>query len=180
MNEKHVRRKLSGILSADAAGYSRLMQEDEASTIRRLEDSKELMTNHIQQYRGRVVDAPGDNLLAEFGSVVNATECGQGKRIVVLAEKLDAAHAVDWGLADEAVPDGTAVGGRLEMARRAASLPPNGVRLCKAAINAHANALNATASHADMDQFALTQNSEDCAEGLRAFLEKSDPAFTGR
>jgi enoyl-CoA hydratase/carnithine racemase len=56
------------------------------------------------------------------------------------------------------------------MARRAAALPPNGVRLCKAVINAHANALNAVASHADMDQFALTQNSEDCAEGLQAFL----------
>jgi adenylate cyclase len=75
MNEKRAKRKLSGILSADAVGYSRLMQEDETSTIRRLEDSKELMTNHIQQYRGRVVDAPGDNLLAEFGSVVDATEC---------------------------------------------------------------------------------------------------------
>jgi adenylate cyclase len=75
MNEKRAKRKLSGILSADAVGYSRLMQEDEASTIRRLEDSKELMTTHIQQYRGRVVDAPGDNLLAEFGSVVDATEC---------------------------------------------------------------------------------------------------------
>ena len=75
MDERRAKRKLSGILSADAMGYSRLMQEDEASTIRRLEDSKELMTNHIQQYRGRVVDAPGDNLLAEFGSVVDATEC---------------------------------------------------------------------------------------------------------
>jgi enoyl-CoA hydratase/carnithine racemase len=52
--------------------------------------------------------------------------------------------------------------------------------MCKAAINAHANALNAAASHADMDQFALTQNSEDCAEGLRAFLGKRDPVFTGR
>jgi adenylate cyclase len=51
------------------------MQEDESSTIRSLEDSKELMTKLIQQYRGRVVDAPGDNLLAEFGSVVDATEC---------------------------------------------------------------------------------------------------------
>ena len=75
MNERRAKRKLSGILSADATGYSRLMQADEASTIRRLEDSKALMTNHIQQYRGRVVDAPGDNLLAEFGSVVDATEC---------------------------------------------------------------------------------------------------------
>ena len=98
----------------------------------------------------------------------------------MLAEKLNAARAVDWGLADEAVPDGTTVETALEMARRAASLPPNGVRLCKAAINAHANALNATASHADMDQFALTQNSEDCTEGLRAFIEKRDPVFTGR
>ncbi len=93
----------------------------------------------------------------------------------MLAEKLNAARALDWGLADEEVPDGTAVGAALEMARRAASLPPNGVRLCKVAINAHA-----TASNVVIDQFALTQKSEDCAEGLRAFLGKRDPVFTGR
>lgn len=75
MIEERTRRKLSGILSADAVGYSRLMQDDEALTIRTLEDIKEMMTNLIKQYRGRVVDAPGDNLLAEFGSVVDATEC---------------------------------------------------------------------------------------------------------
>jgi adenylate cyclase len=75
MTEERARRKLSGILSADAVGYSRLMQKDEESTIRTLADSKELMANLIQQYRGRVVDAPGDNLLAEFGSVVDAVEC---------------------------------------------------------------------------------------------------------
>jgi len=75
MTEERASRKLSGILSADAVGYSRLMEEDEASTIRTLEDSKKLISNLIQQYSGRVVDAPGDNLLAEFGSVVDATEC---------------------------------------------------------------------------------------------------------
>ena len=75
MGEERARRKLSGILSADAVGYSRLMQEDEALTILTLADSKELMAHFIQQYRGRVVDAPGDNMLAEFGSVVDATEC---------------------------------------------------------------------------------------------------------
>jgi enoyl-CoA hydratase/carnithine racemase len=101
----------------------------------------------------------------------------KAKRIVVLAEKLAAARAVDWGLADESVPDGTAVEAALETVRRAASLPPNGVRLCKAAINAHANALNETASHADMDQFTRTQNSEGCAEGLRAFMEKETPSL---
>ena len=75
MAEERARRKLSGILSADAVGYSRLMQDDEVSTIVTLADSKKLMVNLIKQYRGRVVDAPGDNLLAEFGSVVDATEC---------------------------------------------------------------------------------------------------------
>jgi enoyl-CoA hydratase/carnithine racemase len=118
-----------------------------------------------------------------WGSVPRITNLvgpARAKRIVILAEKLNAARAVDWGLADEVVPDGAVVEAALEMARRSASLPPNGVRLCKTAINAHANALNAATSHADMDQFALTQNSEDCAEGLRAFLEKRDPVFTGR
>jgi adenylate cyclase len=75
MTEERAKRQLSGILSADAVGYSRLMQEDEATTIRTLEDSKTLMSTLIQQFKGRVVDAPGDNLLAEFGSVVDATEC---------------------------------------------------------------------------------------------------------
>ena len=75
MTEERVRRKLTGILSADAVGYSRLMQEDEASTIRTLENSKKLMSELITQFKGRVVDAPGDNLLAEFGSVVDATDC---------------------------------------------------------------------------------------------------------
>ena len=75
MSEERARRKLRGILSTDAVGYSRLMQEDEASTIRSLEDSKKLMGTLIEQFQGRVVDAPGDNLLAEFSSVVDATEC---------------------------------------------------------------------------------------------------------
>ena len=75
MTEERAKRKLSGILSADAVGYSRLMQEDEAATIRNLEDSKILMSKLIEQFKGRVVDAPGDNLLAEFGSVVDAIEC---------------------------------------------------------------------------------------------------------
>ena len=75
MTEERTRRKLSAVLCADAVGYSRLMQEDEASTIRNLEDSKKLMSELIEQYKGRVVDAVGDNLLAEFSSVVDATEC---------------------------------------------------------------------------------------------------------
>jgi TolB-like protein/class 3 adenylate cyclase len=75
MNTQEVTRKLAAILSADVKGYSRLMGEDEKGTVRTLNAYKKVMTNLIQQRRGRVVDAPGDNVLAEFGSVVDAVEC---------------------------------------------------------------------------------------------------------
>jgi adenylate cyclase len=75
MTTQEVKRKLAAILSADVKGYSRLMGEDEEGTIRTLNTYKGAMSNLIQQQRGRVVDAPGDNVLAEFGSVVDAVRC---------------------------------------------------------------------------------------------------------
>jgi hypothetical protein len=68
-------RKLVAIFSTDVKGYSRLMGEDEVATIRTLTAYRTLMATLIQQHRGRVVDSPGDNLLAEFPSVVQAVEC---------------------------------------------------------------------------------------------------------
>src|SRR5215475_9355497 len=68
-------RRLAAILSADVQGYSRLMHEDETATIRTLTTYRGLMGSLIQQYRGRVVDDPGDNLLAEFRSIVEAVQC---------------------------------------------------------------------------------------------------------
>ena len=68
-------RKLAAIFSTDVAGYSRLMGDDEEATIRTLTAYRELISSLIQHYRGRVVDAPGDNLLAEFASVVDAVRC---------------------------------------------------------------------------------------------------------
>jgi class 3 adenylate cyclase len=67
-------RKLAAILSADVKGYSRLMGEDEEATIRTLTAYREEMATIIRQHRGRVVDSPGDNLLAEFVSVVDAVQ----------------------------------------------------------------------------------------------------------
>ena len=75
MPDKRLKRKLAAILSADVVGYSRLMSQDEVSTINTLTGHKEIMSNLIKRNRGRVVDAPGDNLLAEYGSVVDADEC---------------------------------------------------------------------------------------------------------
>src|SRR2546425_9349378 len=70
-----IERKLTAILSADVKGYSRLMGADEVATVRTLTVYREVMATLIQQHHGRVVDSPGDNLLAEFASVVDAVQC---------------------------------------------------------------------------------------------------------
>ena len=82
MAEEGVKRKLTAIFSADAKGYSRLMGEDEVGTVQVLKEYREIMADFIQKHRGRVVDSPGDNILAEFSSAVDAVKCAakiQGK-----------------------------------------------------------------------------------------------------
>jgi adenylate cyclase len=73
--ERTVQRRLTTILSADVKGYSRLMGTDEVATIRTLSAHREIMAALIRRYHGRVIDSPGDNLLAEFVSVVDAVQC---------------------------------------------------------------------------------------------------------
>ena len=75
MTQESFKRKLSAIFSADAVEYSRLMAEDEAATVKTIASYREIMASLIKQHRGRVVDSPGDNLLAEFSSVVDAVQC---------------------------------------------------------------------------------------------------------
>ena len=70
--EEGFKRKLAAILSADVEGYSRLMDDDEEATVRTLTAYRTAITDLVQQYRGRVVDSPGDNILAEFASVVDS------------------------------------------------------------------------------------------------------------
>ncbi len=69
------KRKLSVILSADAAGYSRLMERDEAGTLATLKAHFQVMHSSIGKFRGRAVAVHGDSLLAEFNSVVEAVQC---------------------------------------------------------------------------------------------------------
>ena len=75
MNQAHLMRKLTAIFSADVEGYSRLMGADEEATVRTLTSYREILETLIQKHNGSVVDSPGDNLLAEFISVVNAVQC---------------------------------------------------------------------------------------------------------
>lgn len=83
------KRKLAAILSADVAGYSRLMGEDEAATVRALETYRRVISDLIQQHRGRVVDSPGDNILAEFASVVDAVQCAVAVQKEIQARNLE-------------------------------------------------------------------------------------------
>src|SRR5580704_7987703 len=68
-------RKLATILSADVAGYSRLMAEDEELTLRTFRGHKEVFEKLVEMHRGRVFNTAGDAILAEFGSAVEAVRC---------------------------------------------------------------------------------------------------------
>jgi adenylate cyclase len=75
MSQEAFKRKLTSIFSADAVGYSRLMGEDESATVRTITSYRNVISTLIKQHNGTVIDSPGDNLLAEFVSVVDAVQC---------------------------------------------------------------------------------------------------------
>jgi adenylate cyclase len=76
MENQHTERKLTAILAADVAGYSRLMSLDEEKTLRDLKGHlSELIEPRIAQHRGRIVKRTGDGLLVDFASAVEAVRC---------------------------------------------------------------------------------------------------------
>jgi hypothetical protein len=73
---ERVERRLTAILAADVAGYSRLMGADEEGTLARLKaHRRELVDREISEHRGRIVKTTGDGMLVEFASVVDAVRC---------------------------------------------------------------------------------------------------------
>ena len=76
MGAERVERRLAAILEADVAGYSRLMERDEAGTLARLRTlRRDLIDPKIAEHKGRIVKTTGDGLLIEFPSVVEAVAC---------------------------------------------------------------------------------------------------------
>jgi adenylate cyclase len=75
MSDSQFKRKLAAILSADVEGYSRLMSLDDADTVNTLKSYREKISRSVLSHYGRVVDSPGDNMLAEFVSAVDAVKC---------------------------------------------------------------------------------------------------------
>ena len=88
MTDNSVERKLRAILAADVKGYSRMMGEDEIGTYQTLTANLETIRSIITQYKGRIFSSPGDAVMAEFASVVDAVQCA-----VKLQERIEAVNA---------------------------------------------------------------------------------------
>ncbi len=125
-------RKLTAILSADVEGYSRLMGEDEEATVRTLNTYREAMSRLIEEHQGRVIDSPGDNLLAEFTSAVNAVQCAaviQGElraRNAAIPEERRMNFRIGVNLGDVIVDGERIYGDGVNVAARVESLAEGG------------------------------------------------------
>jgi adenylate cyclase len=142
MQEEGFKRKLTAILNADAVEYSRLMAEDEAGTVRTLATYREVMISLIKQHRGRVVDSPGDNVLAEFSSVVDAVQCAVAvqneiqTRNAELAENRRMEFRIGINLGDVIDEDDRIYGDGVNIAARLESLAdPGGICVSKTAFD---------------------------------------------
>jgi adenylate cyclase len=129
-----VQRKLAAILSADVAGFSRLMGEDEAATVRTLGTCRNLVTDVIAKHRGRVVDMPGDNVLAEFASAVDAVQAAAamqaqlGECNAALPEERRMIFRIGVNLGDVIEEDGRIYGDGVNIAARVESFAdPGGI-----------------------------------------------------
>jgi adenylate cyclase len=98
MTTQELKRKLSAVFSADVKGYSRLMGEDELLTINTLKKYRNIIATLVNTFGGRVVDSPGDNLLAEFPSVVDAVQCAAEiqKQLKLKNDELPENHRMEF------------------------------------------------------------------------------------
>jgi adenylate cyclase len=130
--EEQAKRKLTAILSADVKGYSRLMEDDEEATVRTINAYREVMVEHITRQNGRVVDAKGDNILAEFASLVDAVRCaveiqkGLGKRNAELPENRKMQFRIGVNLGDVIEEKETIYGDGVNIAARLEALADGG------------------------------------------------------
>ncbi len=129
--ESH-KRKLSAILSANAKGYSSLMEDDEAGTLQTLKAHRGVMCALIEKHQGRVLSTAGDDLLAEFASVVDAVRSAIEiqKALKARNEELPAERRMPFGigvnLGDVIEEGGNIYGDGVNVAARLESLADGG------------------------------------------------------
>jgi len=87
--ESSLKRWLAAILAADIAGYSRLMGQDEATTVSELKGHQAAILPLVARHGGRIMDTAGDGILAVFRSVIGATQCAAEIQTVMAARNKD-------------------------------------------------------------------------------------------
>jgi adenylate cyclase len=135
MTADRIERKLSAILAADVAGYSRLMGADEEGTLASLNaHRRELLDPCIARHRGRIVKTTGDGLLAEFASVVDAVRCavevqtGMMKRNSGISDDGRLEFRIGINVGDIVEQDGDIFGDGVNIAARLESIAePGGI-----------------------------------------------------
>jgi adenylate cyclase len=128
--EQRVERRLAAIFAADVAGYSRLMSQDEAGTLRALAVAREIMDGLIAEHGGRIANTAGDSVLAEFPSAVDAVQCAvavQGRLAGESGKGLQFRIGVHLG--DVAVRGGDLLGAGVNIAARLEGLHQSPVQL---------------------------------------------------
>jgi adenylate cyclase len=135
-------RRLAAILSADVAGYTKMMAQDEIKTLETLDAYRSIMGGLVKQHGGRVVDMVGDNLLAEFPSAVDAVQCSLEIQRQLGAQneerqdgsKMNFRIGVNVGdlivVGERIVGDGVNIAARIE-----AEAPPGGVAMSRAVLD---------------------------------------------
>jgi len=104
----------------------------------------------------------------------------RAKRFVILGQRENAQTLLEWGFLDEVVPKDRLMERALELAEQYAAQPPMVAQMIKRSVNVISSALDEAVMHMDTDQLLLAATSEDYREGMRAFLNKRRPDFTGR
>ena len=134
-------RKLTAILAADVAGYSRLMADDDRETVRTLTEYREVFAEHIEARQGRIVDTAGDSVLATFESVIEAVEAAvEIQRVLAVRNEALSGHRkmhfrMGVNLGDIIIrDDGTIYGDGVNVAARLESLAePGGIMIADVA-----------------------------------------------
>jgi len=132
MADERVTRKLAAVLHADVVGYSRLMQDDEVATLQALTENRALFAARVAGRGGRIVNAPGDSILAEFASVIDAVECALevqdtlAQRNAALPENRRMLFRIGINLGDVLVNESGIYGDGVNVAARLESLAEAG------------------------------------------------------
>jgi adenylate cyclase len=181
MATEDFKRKLTAILSADVKGYSHLMAEDEEATVRTITAYRAVITEIVQKHRGRVVDSPGDNILSEFSSVVDAV-----RGAVEIQEELKVRNAelpenrrmefrIGVNLGDVIHEEERIYGDGVNVAARVESLADaGGICISRSAYDQVKNKL--TLGYENLGEYSV----KNIAEPMRIYKVLMDPESVGK